>query len=138
MKLTKQRLKEIIKEELTKWEWEGFKLKPEQKPFVLRFDGTSDYLLQLTRKGRGNWSADTVKDPEMAKRFEDIDRAMDVQSRLKEEALGLVEIIPLKSLLRDDDSAQTVKVSAPTDKKVDRLRRGLKTGRWRDLEEGEK
>ena len=33
---------------------------------------------------------------------------------------------------------QAVKVSAPTDKTVGRLRRGLKTGRWRDLEEGEK
>tara|TARA_R100000808_G_C2087917_1_gene109385 strand:- start:203 stop:583 length:381 start_codon:yes stop_codon:yes gene_type:complete len=126
MKITRRRLEEIIKEELTKYEWDALKLDDADGPFVLRMSGKGaeeSHFHGLDSSGRPKFGG-----RHGAHVYDSIDKAMDRQGALKDDGAGLAEVEPV----------QAVKVSTPTDKKVDRLRRGFKTGRWRDLEEGEK
>ena len=119
MKITKQRLKEIIKEELTKYEREALMMDDKDGPFVLRMSGkgaAEAYLHGLDSAGRPK-----LGPRDGAYEYSSIVKAMNRQSALKADGEGLAEVEP----------AQTVYASAPTDKRVDRLRRGLKTGRWR-------
>ena len=118
MKITKQRLKEIIKEELTKYEWEALKLDDAQGPFVLRMSGHGEtYFQGLDSSGYPKFG-----DLDGAHEYTSIDKAMMRQHALKSDGDGLAEITP----------AQALRLSAPTRKEVDRLRYGVKTGRWRD------
>ena len=126
MQITRRRLEEIIKEELTKYEWDALKLDDADAPFVLRMSGKGakeSHFHGLDSSGRPKFGG-----RDGAYEYSSIEKAMSRQSALNRDGAGLAEVEPVEA----------VKVSAPTDKTVGRLRRGLKTGRWRDLEEGEK
>ena len=121
MKITKQRLREIIKEELTKYEREALMMDDEDGPFVLRMSGKGAeeaYLHGLDSGGRPKFGP-----RDGAHEYNSIDKAMNRQSALKAGGDGLAEVEPAGTLRLKGD---------PSQKEIDRLAYGARTGRWRD------
>ena len=90
MKITKQRLKEIIKEELTKYEREALMMDDEDGPFVLRMSGKGAeeaYHHGLDSGGRPKFGPRAG-----AHEYNSIDKAMNRQSALKAGGAGLAEV----------------------------------------------
>tara|TARA_Y100001963_G_C6583654_1_gene354667 strand:- start:65 stop:433 length:369 start_codon:yes stop_codon:yes gene_type:complete len=121
MKITKQRLKEIIKEELTKYEWEALKFDDADGPFVLRMSGKG--AEEAYFHGLGPGRSPRFGPREGAHEYTSIDKAMDRQSALKADGAGLAEVEPAGTLRLKGD---------PSQKEIDRLAYGARTGRWKD------
>ncbi len=121
MKITKQRLKEIIKEELTKYEWEALKFDDTDGPFVLRMSGkgAEEAYFHGLRADR----TPVFGGREGAHEYSSIDKAVDRQGALKAGGDGLAEVEPAGTLRLKGD---------PSQKEIDRLAYGARTGRWRD------
>jgi len=121
MKLTKQRLKEIIKEELTKYEWDALKLDDADGPFVLRMSGKGaeeSHFHGFDSSGRPKFGSRAG-----AHKYRSIDKAMSRQGALKVAGDGLAEVEPAGTLRLKGD---------PSQREIDRLAYGARTGRWRD------
>jgi len=115
MKITKQRLKEIIKEEFTKYEWEALKLRDQEAPFVLRMSGKGEtYFHGLAANGTPKFGP-----RDGAHEYRSIDKAMNRQSALKDDGEGLAEVLPAGTLRLKGN---------PSREKIAQLRRKLKYG----------
>ena len=96
MKITKARLKEIIKEELSKYEREALMMDDEDGPFVLRMSGKGAeeaYLHGLDSSGRPKFGP-----RDGAHEYSSIDKATNRQSALKANGDGLAEVEPADTL----------------------------------------
>ncbi len=121
MKITRQRLKEIIKEEITKYERDALMMDDEDGPFVLRMSGKGTeegYFHGLDSRGQPKFGP-----REGAHEYTSIDKAASRQYALKSAGDGLAEVEPAGTLRLKGD---------PSQKEIDRLAYGARTGRWKD------
>ena len=95
MKITKTRLIEIIKEELTAYEREALMFNDEDGPFVLRMSGKGEtYFRGNTFSGEPKFGS-----REEAHEYTSIDKAMARQYALKSRGYGLAEVDPVSTLV---------------------------------------